>query len=368
MRVVLLEHFTSLPPGRATASLRAEGGAMLGAVARDLAACPGVSLRVLRRQARRPVAGRPGIEERALSGPPAAALRESLRDADAALVIAPETDGLLETLSRVVEESGRILLGPSAAAVRLAGDAVRTARLLAAAGVPAPWSAALRLAGATRRLGRAARGRTALRAPFVLKPADGCGGRGVVIVRRPRAIAAAVAAVRRATRRPVGLVQEMVQGEAASVSVIAGADRFLALGLNRQTIRAGRGAMIYAGGETPWTHPLADEAVETARAAVAALARAAPGVRGYLGVDLVLGPGGPRVLEINPRITTSYVGLARVVRGGIAPLILQAVLGGRLPDHVTVEGVCRFDARGVARGTRGGTGCSISAGMSAASI
>jgi hypothetical protein len=139
-------------------------------------------------------------------------------------------------------------------------------------------------------------------------------------------------------------VQQHIEGDAASVSFIASGD-LLDLGLNRQRLRSGR-VLAYLGGETFWPHPRAAEAVAAARAAVQALARTHAGARGYLGVDLVIGRRGATVIEVNPRLTTSYVGLRRTIRENLAGLILDAAAGRGLPRRVTPTGRCRFRADG----------------------
>ena len=156
-----------------------------------------------------------------------------------------------------------------------------------------------------------------------------------------------------------------IEGEPASVSLIASGG-LVDLGLNRQNLLRGR-TPAYLGGETFWPHPRAEEAIVAARAAIAALAVALPGVRGYLGVDLVLGPSGATVIEVNPRLTTSYVGLRRSIRENLAALILDAAAGRALPDRVTPAGRCRFRADGSTAMRRGGWATS-SDGTSAASI
>jgi len=47
------------------------------------------------------------------------------------------------------------------------------------------------------------------------------------------------------------------------------------------------------------------------------VAQAIPGLWGYVGIDLVDTADGPQVIEINPRLTTSYCGLASAL--GINP-------------------------------------------------
>ena len=50
-----------------------------------------------------------------------------------------------------------------------------------------------------------------------------------------------------------------------------------------------------------------------------------PGLQGYVGVDVVLGEETSWLIEINPRPTTSYVGLRRVIDLNMAEAIWQRV-------------------------------------------
>ncbi|MEM4297884.1 MAG: ATP-grasp domain-containing protein, partial [Nitrososphaerota archaeon] len=45
-------------------------------------------------------------------------------------------------------------------------------------------------------------------------------------------------------------------------------------------------------------------------------------LRGYVGIDLILADK-PLVVEVNPRLTVSYIGLSRVLEGGVARLMIK---------------------------------------------
>lgn len=72
---------------------------------------------------------------------------------------------------------------------------------------------------------------------------------------------------------------------------------------------------------------LAERASLLARRALAAL----PPARGFVGVDLVLGSDANGdddvVIEVNPRVTTSYVGLRQAIDQNLAEALLRAVTG-----------------------------------------
>ena len=318
MRIVVYEHFSRAGAGASPdALLWRAGKAMREAVSRDLAALPGTQVRQ---------AG--------------SRLARALERADAALVIAPEDGGLLERLAAAPERAGVLPLGPGPRAARLGGDKIATVRLLRAAGVPVPPDPSPRD-----------------RQAIVFKPRRGCGAEGVVVVRRPadRRRGAQIAA--RAARGDGVVAQAFVPGAAWSASYLvrAGSDGgrsgdLLGLGLGRQR-RSGRFRHVYTGGEIPGrlARRAAARAEEAARSAVTALARAAGDLRGFVGVDLVLAPGGPVVIEINPRLTSSYLGLSRMAGERIARLMIAAARGERLPARLRASGRWRFDASGPVR-------------------
>lgn len=69
--------------------------------------------------------------------------------------------------------------------------------------------------------------------------------------------------------------------------------------------------------------------------------QALPPALGYVGVDLVLGKAGDGsedvVIEVNPRLTTSYVGLRAIAQDNLAVAMLENAVGRvaspRFHDH-----------------------------------
>ena len=281
--VFVYEHVTATsatqvhPP-----SLLAEARAMRDAVAADLAAVPGV---------------------RVLAGDDF----DAAARADSALVIAPESDGILERLARRVVAAGGRLLGPSADAIRLTADKCALAERLHRAGIATPTTVALADAA---RLGY----------PQVWKPRDGAGSQATFFVASP----AEGEGIRGELDWPGPMIaQEFVAGVAASVAFLVGPDALVPLVPCRQLLsRDGRFA--YLGGETPLAPALAKRAERVASAA----AHAVSGLLGYVGVDVVLGGDGRDfVVEINPRLTTSYVGLRALAETNLVATMLAVAAG-----------------------------------------
>jgi predicted ATP-grasp superfamily ATP-dependent carboligase len=70
-----------------------------------------------------------------------------------------------------------------------------------------------------------------------------------------------------------------------------------------------------------------------------------PGLRGYVGVDVVLTRSEAVVIEVNPRLTTSYLGVRSAIEENVAALALAAC-AGKLPAQPTARRLIRFSATG----------------------
>jgi len=176
--------------------------------------------------------------------------------------------------------------------------------------------------------------------PVVVKPWRGAGCGGVGLARDAAEFAQAVA-LARAEGAGRLLLQPFLRGVAASVSLIGDGSRAFALAVNAQHIRVGL-PFAYDGGATPLEHPQAAQAVECALAAY----RALPGLVGYVGVDLVLTEAGPVVTDVNPRLTTAYLGVRAALDVNVAALALEACLGRLPPPPGPPRRRVRFTADG----------------------
>ena len=94
----------------------------------------------------------------------------------------------------------------------------------------------------------------------------------------------------------------------------------------------------YEGGTVPFDHPLKQEAFREGEKVVEAFS----GLRGYVGVDLVLAKDKSFVVDVNPRLTTSYVGLRRVASFNVAEALINAVLKRKLPTKQAFDGFVYF--------------------------
>lgn len=316
MKVLVFEYVTGggLAAETVPASLFREGGLMRDALLRDLSGIPEVRPVALR-DARFAVSADTALlaEWIAVTGRGEAEtrFRDCLGYADAAWPIAPETGGVLERLCREVERAGKPLLTSPAAAVRIAAGKRATAERLEARGVPVvptvPWEAARPPSF-----------------PAVVKPDDGAGCGGARLLETPEDWD------RFAETRPAGpyVVQPLVEGDALSLSVLFGHGEARLLSGNRQRVVREQGGFVLKG---CGVNTIRDDA-GIFRTLAERIGRALPELWGYAGVDLIRSEQGLHVLEVNPRLTTSYAGLGRSTGLNPAALVLDLWREGRLPE------------------------------------
>jgi tyramine---L-glutamate ligase len=262
------------------------------------------------------------------------------RQCDFTLLIAPETAGTLAMLTELVEEAGGRTLGSSPEAIALAADKHRLGAYLLKKGVPTLPVEWYDRSGATA---------PSFGYPAVVKPVDGAGSLDTFLLAGPDDHPQPT------TWAGDLVIQPFCTGTAMSASYLVGSDeqaRLLAVGWQHVEVREGR--FVYLGGQLPGPTPLGLGAPLQAVQAVR-------GLRGFVGVDfLQRGDGQPVVIEINPRPTTSYIGLRRLYPpGALLEAWIDAVQDGTharwpLPlDPPPPEGSLRFQADGTFEPDRG---------------
>jgi predicted ATP-grasp superfamily ATP-dependent carboligase len=289
-----------------TAALRQEGWAMLQAVAEDLARIPDTSVRTLLAAG---MIAPPNCTAESPQPDEETAFRRLASWADYSLIIAPEWDDLLEIRCRWVEEERGKLLGPTPAAVALTADKLVLAEFLQARGVATPATYSV------------SNFPDSLTCPVVCKPRHGAGSQASFFLHQPSALPSCLEIAWSEGITDEMILQPFVPGQPASVAFLVGPRQWTPLAPASQEFSED-GRFHYRGGVIPLPVDLAKRAIHLARAAVTAV----PGLKGYVGVDVVLGPE-DYVIEINPRLTTSYIGLRALADANPAELMLRVATG-----------------------------------------
>jgi len=233
---------------------------------------------------------------------------------DMGLVIAP--DHLLSKYTCLLEQSTHNL-GCGFMTIALCANKVQTGRILRDNGIPVP--------------GIADTGRK------VIKPVKGCGTQNVRLSEDLPAEGEFAEPFIEGENYSVSIIPNRVIGDAC---LYFSGNPPVVLAVNRQDVRIeNNGSFRYLGGETP-VHPAREEEIiDTARKAVTVL-----GCQGYCGVDVVVADK-VYVVDVNPRITTSLVGIAACMKEEIATLLVAASKGEG-PREVHISGHVRFDKNG----------------------
>jgi len=231
-------------------------------------------------------------------------VRAMARAHDLVWVVAPETDSTLASLAAAVPPEQWI--GCERATIALASSKSLTARHLAQADIPVtrPWRP----------------GETAVGQQWVVKPDDGAGACDTQVFES--FTTAERELWRRTEHGKAAVLEPWIEGPALSVSMLCGALGTEVLAINEQDISvdalgnvAFRGVAIDA---VDRSSPLGQQVGRLALR----VARVLPGLRGYVGCDLVATPQGPVVIEVNPRLTSAYVGLSRRLARNLARDVL----------------------------------------------
>jgi predicted ATP-grasp superfamily ATP-dependent carboligase len=332
-------------------SWEAEGRAMRRALATDFAAAAGGTARVtVTLDARLPDDPGPWTVRRIAPGRAAHQLPELARTADFTVLVAPETTGILARLTRALQAADARLLGSLPSAVELTGDKERLCRWFESRGMETP---------ATRRFDPSQGLPRETVFPAVLKPVDGAGSVDTFYLADESSLPVAASGMTGA------LLQPFVPGTPMSATFLVDIRaRAWLIGIGAQDIEVRDGCIRYRGGRLPVP-------CRSAESQLRPIVETIPGLRGFIGVDFLWDDVRhcATVIEINPRPTTSCVGLTRLLPPGqLADAWLDAfesrwgdaaLLPG-LADRVhscrpltfDVSGAVRFDNRPFQEGDR----------------
>jgi predicted ATP-grasp superfamily ATP-dependent carboligase len=323
MRVFIYEHMTAQGIGREPDSpehaMHREGRAMRDAVAEDFRKAGAEVFTFADKDA--------PVDTYTFS--------DAANNADWSLVIAPEAEATLSGLAEEVWPTSSRFLGPSLDAIKLTSNKLALAEHWYDRDVPTPatWE-------------REPSPREAF--PVVWKPQDGAGSQATFRLQSATDLTRARARLEAENHTGPMILQEFVPGTPASVAFLCGPKGYTPL-LPVFQLLSDDGRMKFLGGELPIAADLAARAVKLAQSA----AESVPGLLGYVGVDLVLGDAadGSRdfAIEINPRLTTSYIGLRALAQGNLAEAMLKAARGESPGPLAWKSGRVGFDSAGILR-------------------
>ena len=342
MKIIVYEHVSGggycehpIPP-----SFLAEGFAMMRSIAADFKAAGHIVSVLLdaRLSALNPPIDVDFIVPILYANEPKQFLGNIAKVNDAAYVIAPETGKDLLSMAKLIEETGKVALNCKSKAISKVTDKAFLYMDLEKNGFSIPKTLVLKKDADINQIKRVIL--RELTYPLIFKPSDGVGANGLSIIKNGKQIEKALLKINLESAKDDFIVQEFIKGESASVSVLSTGKKALGISLNRQNVKVSGPdqSSSYEGGIVPFDHPLKNFALALAEKVVESF----PGLRGYVGVDIVLAGDRAFVLDVNPRLTTSYVGLRKVANFNIAEALINSVVLGNLPAKTEIHGFSCF--------------------------
>jgi len=257
------------------------------------------------------------VKQMVIEGDIYSSWQSCMNDADAVLIIAPESEDVLYNLTVMAEQSECYHLGCSSISVQSVSSKLRTANLLSKNKIPCIETSLLK-----------DKTNPESRNGWVIKPDDGVGAEDCYFCADIKALDRLKTSI--CTENFV--IQKYVPGIPASLSMICYRGKAQLLACNKQifsfnpnssTGNGGLKGLVVNGLTEQWS--VFDTIAQD-------IARADKELWGYIGVDLIVTETGPVVVEINPRLTTSYVGLRESLALNPAELILSIWQNGALPE------------------------------------
>ncbi|NOV30030.1 ATP-grasp domain-containing protein [Methylomonas sp. ZR1] len=310
MRVLVFEFITGggLVGQALPASLATEGSLMLQALIAELKCLDDLQLCVpLDERCARPDMLLPGeIVTVSAACDIFALLRDLLTQADLFWPVAPESDSMLQSLAELAIAANVEVLLSNPAALSACANKYATYQALKKRMIPAV---------ATHLLSEAKEG-IGLADKLVVKIADGVGCLDSLQIDAEQ-LPAAIAELTDPHRY---VLQPYIHGQAASLSCLFKHGQAWLICYNHQQIALQQGRFSLQG----CLVNLQTDKLSFYRNLVSEIADALPGLWGYVGIDVIENAKlGPLVLEINPRLTSSYVGIRQATGINVAEQVLR---------------------------------------------
>lgn len=227
--------------------------------------------------------------------------QHQLKTVDAVWVIAPEFDGILERFCRDVENANKRLLTSPAKAVALTANKLTTFQILHAAQIPTVPTEIFNSAQPYD-----------VTKEWIIKPIDGAGAENTFLLMSEKDWAALPSLEKKY------IIQPHLHGEKTSLSCLFKNGKARLLCVNLQIFDVKNQQYVLKNIDINYKSD--DGRYQTL---VSQIAVAFPDLLGYVGVDLIETEDACFVLEINPRLTTSFVGIETALGLNVAELVLK---------------------------------------------
>ena len=234
-----------------------------------------------------------------------------MQAADAVWLIAPETGGILKKLTQMAvsiklnDLQGILVLGCGLASIEIASKKMATYLALAAAGVTSIPTYTYENWPKSHWI-------------WLAKPNDGAGCSDIACFNNPDDLEDWVEDNH---KQITHVIQAFQPGDAASISCVMRHGKAYLLSCNTQHIEINNQMLSYTGGVINGMRDYWPQFEFIANK----IAQALPSLAGYVGIDVIVDDDEIIVVEINPRLTTTYVGMRESIGANPAELIINTL-------------------------------------------
>jgi tyramine---L-glutamate ligase len=236
---------------------------------------------------------------------------QQIHSADAVWIIAPETDNFLKKLTELAIKHQKHIFGCGSESIEITSSKYATFQVLQKARIDTIPTFSIK-------------NWTKGEGAWLAKPDDGAGCEDTVFFENAGALANWISSQHKEGSH---VIQPYLAGKAASISCVMHHGKAYVLSCNSQLISNDNHQLKFNGCELNGMkdYRVAFESVATK------IAQTLPDLAGYVGIDVLVQGEEVIVVEINPRLTTSYVGLTSAIGVNPAELIINVLTGKMFP-------------------------------------
>ncbi|MHA1149600.1 MAG: ATP-grasp domain-containing protein [Promethearchaeota archaeon] len=252
-------------------------------------------------------------------------------------IIAPEFSNILFDLTKIVKDHKKTLLSIDLEGVSLGTSKIKTYNYFIKSNVKTPRTFLIPKKDRTLSKDFLLEKFKELSKPIIIKPNDGVGANSIFYFESERDIFNFLNTIDQLIDLTSDfLLQEYIEGEDLSASLIGTHLNPLILSINTQNINIkSHNSSEYIGGTTPINN------FEQVKLNLKGILKNLDLTmfRGYFGLDFILKPDGTiYLIEINPRLTTSYLGIRNISDSNITSIIFETIQNNQHIFDYTISG------------------------------
>ena len=251
-----------------------------------------------------------------------------IKAADAVWLIAPETNHILQNLTQIAALQGALVLGCGPASIKTFSSKLATFLACKQAGIATIPTYSFE-------------NWPKIEASYIAKPDDGAGCDDTFYFETANDLSDWIV---HNNKQHTHVVQPYLEGIAASISCVMHGGTAQVLSCNQQLVKFSHNKLQFKGivvnaMQAHWVQ------FELLAQQVAQLAsKLVPDLAGYIGIDVIVHDAQITLVEINPRLTTSYCGLREATGLNPAELIINTLTKAQFKWPVLQRNVVNINA------------------------